>query len=53
METLFSPQLALEGAMLMDRAFGEIAASGLKEFVHIRLTGGDPPGEEDARRTGC
>jgi ATP-dependent helicase/nuclease subunit B len=46
METLFSPQLALEGAMLMDGAFREIAASGLKEFVHLRLTGGDPPGEE-------
>jgi ATP-dependent helicase/nuclease subunit B len=48
METLFSPQLALEGAMLMDGAFGDIAASGLKEFLHIRLTGGDPPGKAEA-----
>ena len=48
METLFSPQLALEGAMLMDGAFGDIGASGLKEFLHIRLTGGDPPGKAEA-----
>jgi ATP-dependent helicase/nuclease subunit B len=46
MENLLSPQLALEGAMLLEHAFGEIAASGLKEFVHVRLTGGDPPGQE-------
>jgi ATP-dependent helicase/nuclease subunit B len=46
MERLLGPQLALEGAMLLRGAFPDIAARKLKEFVHVRLTGGDPPGEE-------
>ena len=46
MERLLSPQLALEGAMALAGAFADLRPSGLAEFVHIRLTGGDPPGEE-------
>jgi len=46
MERLLSPQLALEGAMLLDGAFPNVAAKTLKDFVHVRLTGGHPPGEE-------
>ena len=30
--------------MLMAGAFTDCSASGLAEFVHIQLTGGDPPG---------
>jgi ATP-dependent helicase/nuclease subunit B len=43
---LLSPQLPLEGAMLMMGAFGEARARALCEFIHIRLTGGEPPGQE-------
>nr|TFG52088.1 MAG: hypothetical protein E4H34_05545 [Hyphomicrobiales bacterium] len=43
-ETLLSPQLPLEGAMLLHRAFAEIHATGLAEFVHVQLTGAQPPG---------
>lgn len=44
-ERLLSPQLPLEGTMLLAGAFGELKPSKLAEFVHVRLTGGDPPGE--------
>jgi ATP-dependent helicase/nuclease subunit B len=43
--TLIAPQLPLEGAMLLAGGFGDTKASRLREFVHIKLTGGDPPGE--------
>jgi ATP-dependent helicase/nuclease subunit B len=46
LELLLSPQLALEGAMLLGGAFGDLKPSVLSEFVHVRLSGGDPPGEE-------
>jgi ATP-dependent helicase/nuclease subunit B len=46
MERLLSPQLALEGAMLLAGAFGGVQPSSLSDFVHIRLSGGDPPGED-------
>jgi ATP-dependent helicase/nuclease subunit B len=44
---LLSPQLPLEGAMLLAGAIGEIAATSLTEFVHVRLTGGDPAGSAE------
>ena len=43
---LLSPQLPLEGAMLMMGAFGEARARAVRDFVHIQLTGGEPPGRE-------
>jgi ATP-dependent helicase/nuclease subunit B len=43
---LLSPQLPLEGAMLMHGAFGEARTRGMREFIHIQLTGGEPPGRE-------
>jgi len=43
---LIAPQLPLEGAMLMLGAFGDKPAQVLREFVHIQLTGGEPPGRE-------
>ena len=46
LKSLLAPQLPLEGAMLLAGAFGEIGASSLAEFVHVQLTGGDPPGRE-------
>lgn len=45
-ENLLSPQLPLEGAMLLAGAFGEVTPASLAEFVHVRLTGNDPPGLE-------
>lgn len=46
LESLLAPQLPLEGAMLLAGAFGDLKASSLAEFVHVQLTGGDPPGQE-------
>lgn len=45
-ESLLAPQLPLEGAMLLAGAFGDTKISSLAEFVHVQLTGGDPPGRE-------
>lgn len=45
LKSLLAPQLPLEGAMLLAGAFGETGASILAEFVHVQLTGGDPPGK--------
>ena len=45
-ELLLSPQLPLEGAMLIAGAFGDARAKSLREFIHIQLTGGEPPGRE-------
>jgi len=47
-ETLLSPQLPLEGAMLMHGAFRDIRATQLAEFVHVELTGAQPAGREQA-----
>jgi ATP-dependent helicase/nuclease subunit B len=44
-EQLLAPQLPLEGAMLLAGGFGDTEASRLRDFVHIKLTGGDPPGD--------
>ncbi len=58
METLLSPQLPLEGAMLLEAPLRRSRRSvKLKEFIHVQLTGGEPPGEEylaiDANEFGC
>ena len=45
-ETLLSPQLPLEGAMLMHGAFPDIRSNHIAEFVHVQLTGAQPPGRE-------
>jgi ATP-dependent helicase/nuclease subunit B len=45
-EKLISPQLPLEGAMLLEGALGDHRAASLREFIHVRLTGAEPPGEE-------
>ncbi|HMI95696.1 MAG TPA: double-strand break repair protein AddB [Micropepsaceae bacterium] len=45
-ELLLSPQLPLEGAMLLAGALGDFRATSLREFIHIRLTGSEPPGRE-------
>lgn len=45
-EALIAAQLPLEAAMLLRGAFGETRADVVKELVHIRLTGGEPPGED-------
>jgi ATP-dependent helicase/nuclease subunit B len=45
-EKLISPQLPLEGAMLLEGALGDHRAASLGEFIHVRLTGAEPPGEE-------
>ena len=45
-ETLLSPQLPLEGAMLMHGAFPDIRANHIAEFVHVQLTGAQTPGRE-------
>jgi ATP-dependent helicase/nuclease subunit B len=44
-ELLFAPQLPLEGAMLMAGAFADASAARVREFVYLKLAGGDPPGE--------
>jgi ATP-dependent helicase/nuclease subunit B len=40
-----NPQLPLEAAMLKRGAFGDTRADSVTELVHIRLTGGEVPGE--------
>jgi ATP-dependent helicase/nuclease subunit B len=44
-EKLLAPQLPLEGAMLLAGGFGDTRATRLRKFVHIKLSGGDPPGD--------
>jgi len=44
-ELLLAPQLPLEAAMLLAGSFGEIGASRVRELVHIKLSGSDPPGD--------
>jgi ATP-dependent helicase/nuclease subunit B len=43
---LFAPQLPLEAAMLLRGAFADCSATSIRELVHVRLTGGEPPGED-------
>jgi ATP-dependent helicase/nuclease subunit B len=45
-DVLLSPQLPLEGAMAMQGAFSGTVGAPISALVHIRLTGGVPPGEE-------
>ena len=44
-ESLIAPQLPLEAAMLLAGAFADCHAKSVRELVHIRLTGGETPGE--------
>jgi ATP-dependent helicase/nuclease subunit B len=44
-DKLLAPQLPLEGAMLLAGGFGDTKALRLRKFVHIKLSGGDPPGD--------
>jgi ATP-dependent helicase/nuclease subunit B len=43
---LVTPQLPLEAAMLLGGGFTDCRAASVRALVHIRLTGGDPAGEE-------
>lgn len=44
-ETLLSPQLPLEGAILSLGGFSDIGPSVPVSFEYVRIGGGDPPGE--------
>ena len=52
-EKLISPQLPLEGAMLLAGALGDHRAASLREFIHVRLTGRRTAGRGMRRRLGC
>ena len=43
---LHAPQLPLEAAMLLQGAFAEHHARSVRELIHVRLTGGEPAGED-------
>jgi ATP-dependent helicase/nuclease subunit B len=45
-EELIAPQLPLEAAMLLQGGFDAPQTSIVRELVHVRLTGADPPGAE-------
>ncbi len=45
-ETFLAPQLPLEAAMARRGAFPGIAPADVAELLYVRMTGGDPPGEE-------
>jgi len=45
-ETFLAPQLPLEAAMARRGAFPGIAPADPAELLYVRMTGGDPPGEE-------
>jgi ATP-dependent helicase/nuclease subunit B len=45
-KTLVSPQLPLEGAMLLHGGFADQHANRLRAFVHLELRGAVPPGKE-------
>lgn len=45
-ESFLAPQLPLEAAMARRGAFPGIAPADVRELLYIRMTGGDPPGEE-------
>jgi ATP-dependent helicase/nuclease subunit B len=44
-EQLLAPQLPLEAAILIAGGFADAQASRVRELVHIKLAGADPPGE--------
>jgi len=48
---LLAPQLPLEAAILMAGGFADASASRVREFVHVKLAGGDPPGEAFTAKT--
>ena len=43
--SLLAPQLPLEAAMLLRGAFKDVHAGDVRDLLHIRLTGGVPPGD--------
>jgi ATP-dependent helicase/nuclease subunit B len=45
-ETLLSPQLPLEAAMLMNGGFEGVAAARIHQLIHIQLKGAEPVGKE-------
>jgi ATP-dependent helicase/nuclease subunit B len=45
MESLLSPQLPLEAIMLMRGAFAGVTPKPVSALFHIKLSGGEPPGE--------
>jgi len=45
-ETLRAPQLPLEAALLLQGGFAEYRARSIRELIHVRLTGGEPAGED-------
>jgi ATP-dependent helicase/nuclease subunit B len=47
-QILLEPQLPLEGALLIHGAFPDIQAKRINEFVHVQLTGTEPPGLESS-----
>ena len=47
-----SPQLTLEAAILREGGFDDIAAgSSVGELVYVRLSGNNPPGEQQTAGT--
>ena len=47
-DTLLSPQLPLEAAMLLGGNFADLKAKTIRELLYIQLTGGEPPAKERA-----
>jgi ATP-dependent helicase/nuclease subunit B len=45
-EALRAPQLPLEAALLLQGGFAEYRAPSIRELIHVRLTGGEPAGED-------
>ena len=43
----FAPQLPLEAAIANAAGFPDLPAVAVGELLHLRLTGGEPPGEEE------
>ena len=44
--SLRAPQLPLEAALLLQGGFAEYRARSIRELIHVRLTGGEPIGED-------
>jgi ATP-dependent helicase/nuclease subunit B len=44
-KALHAPQLPLEAALLLQGGFAEYRARAIREFIHVRLTGGEPAGD--------
>jgi ATP-dependent helicase/nuclease subunit B len=43
---LLAPQLPLEAAMLLHGGFEGLRADSVRQLIHVRLTGGEPPGKD-------